>query len=364
MENLEMKGLFNSVYNNKTVLVTGDTGFKGSWLSYWLMQMGANVIGYSIDEGTKPSHYKLLKQGYKSYRGDINDLKRLTKVIKKHKPQIVFHLAAQSLVRKSYINPVETYTTNILGTLNVLEAARSSGHVKAIVNVTTDKVYENLETNRAYKESDTLGGYDMYSSSKACVEILSSSYKRAFFNKGLLLATARAGNVIGGGDWGQDRLIPDIVKATSKKKKTLIRNPKSIRPWQHVLEPLSGYLLLGQKLLEGKNAFADAWNFGPDKDQCLSVNAVLTLLKKEWKDIKVNYASDKRTGVHEAGILMLDHTKATKQLKWQPVWKMNKTITKTASWYKAYYNSGKLFSQADLKEYVEDAKNKKVIWAK
>src|ERR1700739_708110 len=157
MENLEMKGLFNSVYNNKTVLVTGDTGFKGSWLSYWLMQMGANVIGYSIDEGTKPSHYKLLKQGYKSYRGDINDLKRLTKVIKKHKPQIVFHLAAQSLVRKSYINPVETYTTNILGTLNVLEAVRSSGHVKAIVNVTTDKVYENLETNRAYKELDVLG---------------------------------------------------------------------------------------------------------------------------------------------------------------------------------------------------------------
>ncbi|HXP50017.1 MAG TPA: CDP-glucose 4,6-dehydratase, partial [Bacteroidia bacterium] len=191
------------------------------------------------------------------------------------------------------------------------------------------------------------------------------SYKRSFLgNKGLLLATARAGNVIGGGDWGQDRLIPDIVKATSKKKKTLIRNPKSIRPWQHVLEPLSGYLLLGQKLLERKDAFADAWNFGPDKDQCLNVNAVLTLLKKEWKDIEIKYAQEAKNNPHEAAILMLDHSKATKQLKWQPVWKMNKTITKTANWYKAYYNTGKLFTAADLKEYVVDAKNKKVIWAK
>jgi CDP-glucose 4,6-dehydratase len=362
---MEIKGLFNSVYNNKTVLVTGDTGFKGSWLTYWLVQMGANVIGYSIDEGTKPSHYKLLTQDYKSYRGNISDLKRLKKIIKKHKPQIIFHLAAQSLVRESYHNPVETYATNVLGTLNVLEAARASGHVKAIVNVTTDKVYENLEISRAYKESDTLGGYDMYSSSKACVEILSSSYKRAFLgNKNLLLATARAGNVIGGGDWGQDRLIPDIVKATSKSKKTLIRNPKSIRPWQHVLEPLSGYLLLGQKLLEGKSALAEAWNFGPDKDQCLTVNAVLALLKKEWTDIDIKYSPENKTNLHEAGILILDHSKATKELKWQPVWKMNKTIAKTAGWYKTYYNSGKSLTASDLKDYIEDAITKKVIWAK
>ena len=204
----------------------------------------------------------------------------------------------------------------------------------------------------------------MYSSSKACVEILSASYKRAFLTNGLLLATARAGNVIGGGDWGQDRLIPDIVKATSNKKETKIRNPKSIRPWQHVLEPLSGYLLLGQKLLEGKDTFAEAWNFGPDKDQCMTVNAVLALLKKDWKDTKIKYASETKTDFHEAGILMLDHSKALKQLKWQPVWKMNKTMARTAGWYKTYYNSGKSLTASDLKDYIEDAITKKVIWAK
>jgi CDP-glucose 4,6-dehydratase len=365
MESLEIKDLFGSVYKGKTVLVTGDTGFKGTWLSFWLVQMGAKVIGYSIDDTTTPSHHKLLKQNYKSYRGDINDLKYLQKIINKHKPQIVFHLAAQSLVRRSYHNPVETYTTNVIGTLNVFEAARFSKSVKAIVNVTTDKVYENLEINKAYAESDQLGGYDMYSSSKACVEILSSSYKRSFFcDHKILLATARAGNVIGGGDWAEDRLIPDIVKATSKNEKTVIRNPISIRPWQHVLEPLSGYLLLGQKLLEGKKEFAESWNFGPDTDQCLKVGEVLDLFKRNWPELKVSYPKKVKNNFHEAGVLMLDHSKAKNRMKWKPVWGIETTINKTATWYKTWYDSGKLTTQADLFDYISDAKKKKLIWTK
>ncbi len=365
MESLEVKNLFNSIYYNKSVLVTGDTGFKGTWITFWLLQMGAKVIGYSIDDNTHPSHHKLLAHSYKSYRGDINNLKQLIKIITKHKPEIVFHLAAQSLVRSSYLNPVETYTTNVIGTLNVFEAARNTNSVKAIVNITTDKVYENLEINKAYKESDSLGGYDMYSSSKACVEILSSSYKRSFFNNNsILLATARAGNVIGGGDWAEDRLIPDIVKATSCNKKTIIRNPTSIRPWQHVLEPLSGYLLLGQKLLEGKKEFADSWNFGPLKKQCLKVAEVLDMFKKNWSELKVTYPAITKNDLHEAGILMLDYSKAKKVLNWQPVWDINITIQKTAHWYKSYYKTGKLLTANDLNEYIAEAKNKKIIWAK
>jgi CDP-glucose 4,6-dehydratase len=364
METLEMKHLFNSIYQNKTVLITGDTGFKGSWLSLWLMQMGATVIGYSVDDGTKTAHHKLLKQKYKSYRGDVNDLKRISSVIKKHNPQIVFHLAAQSLVLESYSNPVETYRTNVMGTLNILEAARASGSVKAIVNVTTDKVYENKEIKKTYKETDVLGGFDMYSSSKACVEILSASYKRAFFgNNGILLATVRAGNVIGGGDWGENRLIPDLVKAASKKKRVLIRNPKSVRPWQFVLEPLSGYLLLGQRLLEGKKEYADAWNFGPNKKDCLSVIEILILMKKGWGKISPILA-DRKTGEHEAAILMLDHSKAQRHLKWQPVWGIGKAVMRTSAWYKAFYTSGTLLSSANLIEYIADAKHKKIIWTR
>ena len=360
-----MKTLFNSIYNNKTVLVTGDTGFKGAWLTFWLTKMGAKVIGYSLNDITNPSHHRLLKHTYKSYIGDIRDLPHLKKIINKHKPEIIFHLAAQSLVRESYLNPIETYSTNVIGTLNVLEAAKESKCVKAIVNVTTDKVYENIEKAKAYKETDMLGGYDMYSSSKACVEILSNSYKRSFFSdNNILLATARAGNVIGGGDWAKDRLIPDIIRATSIKKATVIRNPKSIRPWQHVLEPLSGYLLLGQKLLEGKKEFADSWNFGPDKDQCLRVDEVLKLFKKDWKELKIEFQKDTKNNLHEAGILMLDYSKSKKYLKWQPNWKIKEAVNKSANWYKNYYAKGNILTESDLVSYVADAKRKKLIWTK
>lgn len=365
MENLEIAKLFGSVYKGKTVLITGDTGFKGTWLCFWLSKMGAKVIGYSIDDISHPSHFKILKLNYKSYRGDICDTKKLVGVLKKHKPQIVFHLAAQSLVRESYRSPIETYQTNVVGTLSVFEAIKISGCVNAVVNITTDKVYENLETNRAYKEQDRLGGYDLYSSSKACVEILSDSYKRSFFqNYNILLATARAGNVIGGGDWANDRLIPDIVKATVKNQTTFIRSPKSIRPWQHVLEPLSGYLLLGQKLLEGKREFATAWNFGPDTDQCVSVGEVLKLFKKNWNKLNVKYNKADRSEFHEAGILMLDYNKAKTKLKWKPVWKLNYTVTTTANWYKNYYNNKVLNTEKDLMQYILDAKQKKISWTK
>jgi len=365
MENLEIKHLFNSVYQNKTVLVTGDTGFKGTWLTLWLLQLGAKVIGFSKDDITKPSHHKILNLKYKSYRGNINNLNEIKKVVKKHKPQIIFHLAAQSLVRESYHNPTETYLTNVMGTLNVFESARNTSSVKAIVNITTDKVYENLEIKKAYKETDQLGGYDMYSSSKACVEILSSSYRRSFFSDNkILLATARAGNVIGGGDWAKDRLIPDIVKATSKNKPSLIRNPKSVRPWQHVLEPLSGYLLLGQKLLEGKTAFADGWNFGPDNEQSLTVGEVLNLFKKEWQELKIEYPPQSNKSLHEAGLLMLDYSKSRQKLKWQPVWNMKSTINKTVGWYKEFYLNKNISTLSDLNDYIQEATRKKLIWTK
>lgn len=363
MENLVIRHLFNSAYENKTVLVTGDTGFKGTWLTLWLLQLGAKVIGFSNDDITKPSHYKILNLKYKSYRGNINNPDEIKKVVKKHKPQIIFHLAAQSLVRESYDNPAETYLTNVMGTLNVFESARSTSSVKAIVNITTDKVYENLEIKKAYKETDQLGGFDLYSSSKACVEILSSSYRRSFFSDNkILLATARAGNVIGGGDWAKDRLIPDIVKATSKNKPTLIRNPKSVRPWQHVLEPISGYLLLGQKLLEGKTAFADGWNFGPDNKQDLTVGEVLNLFKKEWNELKIEYPSVNDKNPHEARLLMLDYSKSRQKLNWQPVWDLKSTIKKTAGWYKEYYLNKHVSTLSDLNDYIQEATGKKLIW--
>ena len=254
MENMAVDSLFNSIYKNRTVLVTGHTGFKGSWLVYWLNQMGANIIGYSLDSPTKLNHFELLDLDIVSINADVRDSQKLNQIFKKYKPDIVFHLAAQALVRESYSNPVLTYETNVMGTLKVLEACRNA-KVKAIVNITSDKVYENREIFQGYKETDKLGGYDPYSSSKACADILAKSYRNSYFNLKLyknthqtLLATCRAGNVIGGGDWAKDRLISDLVICANSNKIVSIRNPNAIRPWQHVLDALSGYLSLGQKL--------------------------------------------------------------------------------------------------------------------
>jgi CDP-glucose 4,6-dehydratase len=365
MEDMVNRKLFGGTYQGRTVLVTGDTGFKGSWLCLWLTMMGADVIGYSDRIPSKPAHFTILKPAYKSYRGDICDTAKLASVIKRHKPEIVFHMAAQSLVRFSYENPIETYRVNVLGSLSLLEAIRSSDSVKCLVNVTTDKVYENEEIPKAYVETDRLGGYDPYSSSKACVEVLSDSYRRSFFdNSKLLMANARAGNVIGGGDWAADRLVPDIMRATRKKQTVIIRNPSSIRPWQHVLEPLSGYLLLGQKLLEGQSSCAGAWNFGPDEDQCVAVLDVVKALKKSWPAIQPEFVSDLNVKYHEAKILMLSYEKARTQLGWQPIWKMSTTVRYTANWYKLFYETGVTEAATQIERFVRDAKKINVIWTK
>jgi CDP-glucose 4,6-dehydratase len=370
MENLVAANLFNSIYNNRKVFITGHTGFKGSWLSFWLTKMGAKVVGFSLPEKTTPSHFDLLACDIQTYSGDIRDAASLTDALTQTKPDIVFHLAAQSLVRESYHNPAVTYETNVIGTLNVLEAVRKTSSVKAFVNVTTDKVYENKEWLWPYRENDNLGGYDLYSSSKACSEILTASYRDSFFNVNkfgethqVLLATARAGNVIGGGDWAEDRLIPDVVRATTNNKIVDIRNPAAIRPWEHVLEPLSGYLLLAQRLLEQKKEFAGAWNFGPEASHTVAVSEVLESFRQHWPE--ANWAHKKDPNApHEARILKLDTSKANSTLMWHPVWDLEDTLFHTATWYKTYYTSKRLNTWHDLTAYVHKATQKNQSWTR
>lgn len=353
--------LFGGIYKNKTVLITGNTGFKGSWLALWLIKLGANVVGYSKDTVSNPSHYSILELKHKTYFKNILDSKSLNTVFSEHKPDIVFHLAAQSLVRESYVNPIETYQTNVLGTLCVLEAARKCKNLKVFINVTTDKVYENIEALKPYKETDRLGGFDLYSSSKACSEILTSAYRNSFLKNKFLLTTARAGNVIGGGDWAKDRLIPDIITATSQNKICEIRNPNSIRPWQHVLDSLSGYLLLSKKLLENKKEFIGAWNFGPAQNNGITVKELLQKSKKEWDNIQFSFLED--TNFHEASLLNISSLKANKLLGWKPVWSTNKAVEKTVNWYKNYYLNKAINTSNDLENYIDDAKKKKNNWA-
>ncbi|MDD2509023.1 MAG: CDP-glucose 4,6-dehydratase [Aliarcobacter skirrowii] len=364
-----MTSLFSGIYKDKTVLVTGHTGFKGSWLCFWLSQMGAKVIGYSLEAPTNPNHIELLKLDIISIIGDIRDLDKLNQVFSEYKPDIVFHLAAQPLVRLSYENPIETYETNVIGTLKVFEACRKN-NVKAIVNITSDKAYENREWIWGYRENDPMGGYDPYSSSKGCADILASSYRNSYFNineykktHNTLLATCRAGNVIGGGDWAKDRLITDIMVSVSEGKKVSIRNPKATRPWEHVLEPLSGYLHIGQKLLEEKVEFAEAWNFGPSDEGSITVEEVVQNVKKHWD--KIDYEINKDPNqLHEANLLKLDCSKAHILLKWKDVWDSETTFEKTVKWYKAYYENNKeVLTQNDLESYIADAKEKNIEWA-
>ncbi len=363
-----MKNLFSGIYNNKTVLVTGHTGFKGSWLVYWLKKMGANVVGYSLEPPTTPNHISLLELDIISVMGDIKDQEKLNKVFDMYNPDIVFHLAAQSLVRKSYLNPIETYETNVLGTLKVFEASRKYD-VKAIVNITSDKAYENKEWVWGYRESDPMGGYDPYSSSKGCSELLTSSYRNSYFNiteykktHNTLLASCRAGNVIGGGDWATDRLITDIMISVSKEEKVGIRNPYSTRPWQHVLEPLSGYLHIGQKLLEGEVEFADGWNFAPSDEESISVEEVVKKVKKYWDKINYKINQDLKP-LHEANLLKLDCSKAHLLLKWNNVWNSDTTFKRTVIWYKEFYENVNVITKDDLSSYISDARKKGIAWA-
>lgn len=351
--------MFGTIYRSKKVLLTGHTGFKGSWLVFWLQQLGAEVCGVALPAPTNPSHWNLLNLDIHSEIADIRDFQTLEKIFSQFQPEIVFHLAAQPLVRASYRDPVETWSTNVMGTLNVVEACRKTESVRAVINVTSDKCYENREWERGYREDDAMGGYDPYSASKGCSELLTASYRNSYFNNGdfgrkhqTLLASCRAGNVIGGGDWAEDRLVPDIMRSAAAGKPVEIRNPYATRPWQHVLEPLGGYLLVGQRLLEGKPEFASAWNFGPADDADLSVREVVERIQSHWSQIETRMAPDENAP-HEANLLKLDCAKARDQLGWHPVWDAAKTFEKTVNWYREFYESGRLTTKPDLAEYTQ-----------
>ena len=354
--------MLEHAYKNKKVFLTGHTGFKGSWLALWLTSLGADVCGYSLEPNTEPSMFnelRIAEKITKSVIGDILDEEKLQETMKDFAPDIVFHLAAQPLVRLSYAEPVMTYKTNVIGSLNVLETARHCPSVKAFVNITTDKCYENKEVNRGYREDEPMGGYDMYSSSKGCVEILSSSFRRSFLQEegSMAMATARAGNVIGGGDWALDRLIPDCIRGINDGKDIEIRNPIAVRPWQHVLEPLSGYLLLGQKLLEEGKKFADGFNFGPNEDSVLTVAEVSQMVCEFYG--KGNVVVGEKSPLHEAGLLMLNIEKAERVLGWTPTLTANQAIQNTVDWYRHFYNKDTDifdYTMGQIREYERNIK--------
>jgi len=329
-------------FKNKTVIVTGHTGFKGSWLACWLVLLGARVIGLSINVPSNPSHFSIinLKRKIIHKRIDIRNLKILKKVFKKHNPDFVFHLAAQSLVGKSYSDPIYTWETNTIGTLNVLESLRESKKNCVAVLITSDKSYKNLEIKRGYREDDILGGKDPYSASKASAELAIQSYISSFFplkRTKTLIGVARAGNVIGGGDWSANRLIPDCVKSWSKNKKVLIRNPKSTRPWQHVLEAISGYLLLALELRKNRKLHGEVFNFGPNNNKNYNVIFLVQLIKKYWKEVSWKVAKQGKKNFYESNLLKLNSNKAKKKLKWKCILSFDETIGMVADWYKNYY---------------------------
>jgi len=341
-----MSSLFDGYYKHKRVLVTGHTGFKGSWLSMWLHALGAEVIGYALEPPTAPNLFEICNLDGKiiSLRGDVRDSDKLRDVFDNYQPEMVFHMAAQSLVRRSYMEPIETYNTNIMGTVNVLEACRNTSSVKAVINVTSDKCYENNGGMKTYSERDPMGGYDPYSSSKGCAELVTNAYLKSFFNTdryeehGISLASVRAGNVIGGGDWADDRFIPDCIKAFVKNKPVIIRYPDAVRPWQHVLEPLYGYLLLAQHLYQDGPAFSGAWNFGSSDEHAQPVKWLFEQLSWMWGN-NVSWTVSQSTEPHESLYLKLDSSKAKTKLGWYSQWDLETTLRKTAECYKAHYNN-------------------------
>jgi CDP-glucose 4,6-dehydratase len=346
---------FYKQYKNKKVLVTGHTGFKGSWLTSWLVLLGAEVIGLSIDIPTNPSHFKAIKLQNKinHKKMDIRNLKLLKKTFKKHQPDYVFHLAAQAIVKKSYLDPIYTWETNTIGTLNVLESLREVKKSCIAVIITSDKSYKNLEINRGYNENDILGGKDPYSASKASAELAIQSHISSFFplkKTKVFIGIARAGNVIGGGDWSENRLIPDCVKSWSKNKRALIRNPKSTRPWQHVLEAVSGYLLLASTLKRNKKLHGEAFNFGPDNTNNYSVIFLVKLIKKYWKVTSWKLSKKRKKGFYESNLLKLNSNKAKIKLKWKCILSFAETISMVADWYKNYYSKPKKMHEISLNQ--------------
>ena len=362
MESLGV-ALFDGAYRRRRVLITGHTGFKGSWLALWLTRMGAQVAGFALPERvSSPNHWELLDLPITDMRGDIRDPKVIAAAIRRFKPELVFHLAAQSLVRRSYANPSATWSTNVDGTISLLEACQSARGLRAVVVVTSDKCYENRSLARGYRESDALGGHDPYSASKAATELVVQSYRNASFAnpKSPLLATVRAGNVIGGGDWSEDRLIPDLARASARRRPLEIRFPSATRPWQHVLEPLSGYLSLGQRLLRRDRHFEGAWNFGPSSNGVCSVRELLTKMALHWPDVTWKAQPGKHP--QEALQLALNSTKARSMLQWRPVWGLDRAIAATADWYRHFLALRAPISEEQLRRYCRDAERKELEW--
>ena len=345
---MENMGVDPDFWKEKSIFLTGHTGFKGAWLSLWLKMLGADVHGYSLKSPTEPNLYSIaqVSSGMASDTiGDLRELSSLQASLDAAKPTVVIHMAAQALVRDSYVDPVATFSTNVMGTVNVLEAVRHTPSVQAVLIITSDKCYENKEWLWGYRENDPMGGHDPYSSSKGCAELVASAYYRSFLKEErVTVATARAGNVIGGGDWGKDRIVPDAIKAFINNDPLVIRNPAAVRPWQHVLEPLAGYLMLCQGLVEKPDSFAGAWNFGPRDESTKPVSFLADVLMQNWGGT-AKWQLDQNTHPHEAVTLKLDCSKAITKLKWQPVWQLEKALVETVRWYKAWAD------QKDMKTF-------------
>ncbi len=362
---------YRDIYRDKTVLITGHTGFKGSWLTAWLLTMGAKVVGYSLDPPSTPSNFEVLglEQKITHVKGDVRDLAHLSKVFEDTRPEVVFHLAAQAITRRSYDLSQETFHTNLLGTVNILECAKNSSSLKAAVMITSDKCYQNVEWVWGYRENDRLGGDDPYSASKACAEIAAHSYIKSFFSKDSApgVATARAGNVIGGGDWAADRIVPDCVRAFAKGDTVETRSPKATRPWQHVLEPLSGYLWVGANLLEKNSQVrGESFNFGPLSDVSRSVQELIVELTKNWEGSKWAVAPDADPNKKEAMLLQLSFEKASHVLGWRAVLPFSETVEMTASWYKTYYGGEKDmygYTTMQIEKYMDRARECGLVWA-